>query len=380
MLNRSSLLHYATCTIVLALLLRTWFVIGLIEPITIAGSSMAPTLRGSHYSFHCTECGQPFDFGVEFVTENSRVECLACGDVQIVGEHRAVKRGDRVLVDRTALQFREPKRWETFVFHSPDDAQLTVKRVVGLPGETVELRDGDVWIDGKIAMKSLPELRELRQLVHAETEQTRRWHGQGWHWQGWHWQDGAWQAAASDDWQWLIYDHNQPLTDDTAYNGDLSRRVFPVRDLALSVSIDPQGTGEVAVHFQRSGESLRWQGPISKTAQLEIFACDGRWQVFIDGSCVADEVCDPSLTDADEPVFQIGVQNMDVALRDLQIYRDIFYTSQNEELGIAEPMSPVVLAENEFFVLGDNHAVSLDSRQWGPVPRRLLVGKPLSAR
>jgi signal peptidase I len=43
-------------------------------------------------------------------------------------------------------------------------------------------------------------------------------------------------------------------------------------------------------------------------------------------------------------------------------------------------MSPVVLAENEFFVLGDNHAVSLDSRQWGPVPRRLLVGKPISGR
>lgn len=374
-LNRYSLLHYATCTIVLALVLRTWFVMGLIEPITIAGSSMAPTLRGPHYSFRCTECGQPFDVGAEFVTEDSRVECLACGDVQNFGEHRTVKSGDRVLVDRTAFQFREPKRWETVVFHSPDDAQLTVKRVVGLPGEAIELRDGDVWIDGQIATKSLSEMRKLCQLIPRENEQSLRWHGQGWHWQ-----DGSWQAAASDDWQWLMYDQNQPLTDDTAYNGDLSRRVFAVRDVALSVNIDPQGPGEVAVHFQRGGESLRWQGQISKPAQLEISACDGRWQVFIDGTSVADERCDTSLVNADEPAFQIGVQNTDVSLRDLRIDHDIYYASQNEELGIAEPMPPLVLGENEFFVLGDNHAVSLDSRQWGPVARRLIVGKPLAGR
>ena len=63
--------------------------------------------------------------------------------------------GDRLLIDRTAYELRKPRRWEPVVFRSPDDGQLTVKRVVGLPGETIELRDGDVWIDGRVATKSL---------------------------------------------------------------------------------------------------------------------------------------------------------------------------------------------------------------------------------
>ena len=41
-----------------------------------------------------------------------------------------------------------------------------MKRVVGLPGETIEIRGGDVYVNGAIARKSLAQQREMAVLVH----------------------------------------------------------------------------------------------------------------------------------------------------------------------------------------------------------------------
>ena len=61
---------------------------------------------------------------------------------------------DRVLVDKLVPMLRSPRRWEVTIFRLPlDERELYVKRLVGLPGETLELRGGDVWIDGRIARK-----------------------------------------------------------------------------------------------------------------------------------------------------------------------------------------------------------------------------------
>ena len=58
--------------------------------------------------------------------------------------------GQRLLVDRTAFAFRRPRRWEVVVFRSPEDTgQLCVKRVIGLPGETVALENGQLRINGR---------------------------------------------------------------------------------------------------------------------------------------------------------------------------------------------------------------------------------------
>lgn len=43
----------------------------------------------------------------------------------------------------------DPQRFDIVIFKYPDDeSQLFIKRVIGLPGETVEIRDGKVYIDG----------------------------------------------------------------------------------------------------------------------------------------------------------------------------------------------------------------------------------------
>jgi len=48
------------------------------------------------------------------------------------------------------LKGRDPKRGEIVIFLSPADNKDYIKRVVGLPGEKVEIRDNRVYIDGKV--------------------------------------------------------------------------------------------------------------------------------------------------------------------------------------------------------------------------------------
>lgn len=375
--SRSTVLQFVVGTFVLALVLRTWLVMGLVEPVLVAGSSMVPTLKGPSCSIICEHCGQKFDIGTEFQT--NRIECLACGFAKNPAEDLPINRGDRLIVDRTAFQFHQPQRWEPVVFHSPADSQLTVKRIAGLPGEKVELRDGDIWINGQLATKSLAEMRAIRQLVHEETDVVPRWHGKSWHRN-----DGVWQIATSDDeWHWLGYRHprGEPITDDTAYNAGLTRRVFAVRDFGLSAKVHAKSKGLLAVRFDNGRAQFSWQSPMPSDVLLEIFACDGRWQVFLNGKVVVMEAFDAteSIVGSAAP-FAIGTKNLDVALSELRLYRDIYHASQHEEFGIAEPMTPMTLGTNEIYVLGDNVPVSLDSRHWGPVPLRLVVGRPLGVR
>lgn len=56
--------------------------------------------------------------------------------------------GDRILFEKLTDRFRSPRRWEIHQFRTPEG--LTVaKRIVGLPGERISLRDGVLCINGK---------------------------------------------------------------------------------------------------------------------------------------------------------------------------------------------------------------------------------------
>jgi signal peptidase I len=61
--------------------------------------------------------------------------------------------GDRIIVDKLSYRFHDPSRGDIVVFARPplEDQAYTdlVKRVVGLPGETISSHDGAVYIDGK---------------------------------------------------------------------------------------------------------------------------------------------------------------------------------------------------------------------------------------
>jgi signal peptidase I len=61
----------------------------------------------------------------------------------------ALVSGDHIMTDKTAYRSRSPERFDVVVFEYPEDPQKTfVKRVLGLPGETIEVRNKKVWING----------------------------------------------------------------------------------------------------------------------------------------------------------------------------------------------------------------------------------------
>lgn len=61
-------------------------------------------------------------------------------------------KGDRVIVNRLSYNFGEVERGQVIVFEKPpnqqSDANDLIKRVIGLPGETMQFRDGEVYVDG----------------------------------------------------------------------------------------------------------------------------------------------------------------------------------------------------------------------------------------
>lgn len=58
--------------------------------------------------------------------------------------------GEWVLVNKLAYRFGEPERGDVIVFHAPDATDKDyIKRIIGLPGESVQVRSGAVYVDGR---------------------------------------------------------------------------------------------------------------------------------------------------------------------------------------------------------------------------------------
>ncbi|HEY9668219.1 MAG TPA: signal peptidase I, partial [Coleofasciculaceae cyanobacterium] len=89
---------------------------------------------------------------------------LAFGIRTFVAEARYIPSGsmlptlqinDRLIIDKLTYEFRDPQRGDIVVFSPTDELKRQnfkdafIKRVIGLPGETVEVKDGQVLINGQ---------------------------------------------------------------------------------------------------------------------------------------------------------------------------------------------------------------------------------------
>ena len=59
--------------------------------------------------------------------------------------------GDRFFINRVVYKFSSPQRGDLIVFrtNASDDAALHIRRVIGLPGETIQISGGRILIDGE---------------------------------------------------------------------------------------------------------------------------------------------------------------------------------------------------------------------------------------
>ena len=57
--------------------------------------------------------------------------------------------GEQVLIEKVSRNFNGPERFDIIIFEYPDDhSQYFIKRVIGLPGDTVRIAGGHVYING----------------------------------------------------------------------------------------------------------------------------------------------------------------------------------------------------------------------------------------
>ena len=400
--------------LLLALAFRTFFV----EPFIIPTGSMAETLRGAHVRQLCRACGWTFDFGPaepgpptgEGFVLPARAKCPNCGlETTPTPADTLPRAGDRLLVEKWlfAAGLCKPQRWDVIVFRDANAPQQhLIKRAVGLPGETIELRDGDLFINGKIAHKPRHVQDVLWSIVYDQNHAPRtggrssgpRWIAESSKASGWTGLEDrvlrcdpnagsgtiAFHASSGSDYfrDMLGYNHRS----DEHFVGDLrvqfeittSDREFrctierPGADLILTLGVDSVH----AFELEAGGvdDAAVWSGSwgssdLSRTRPIgvEFAFVDRRAYLVVNGQVVIDSDSElDNLADTGDRGEPIGVTlraSRACEIHNLRIDRDVFYSRSNQTRR-ATPGDPFKLEQGEYFVLGDNSADSHDSREW----------------
>lgn len=296
-------------SIFVALILAIIFRAFASEAFIIPTGSMAPTLLGRHKDVCCSQCQVRFTVGASDELDpelqqilQGRVRTAICPNCRYTMDiyPEPVFKGDRILVNKFPYEFGDPDRWDVLVFRYPEDPQTNyIKRLVGLPGETLRIQRGDVYArrgeqgEFEILRKHDPsKQRVLQQLVYDDAHPPVKLLERGWpeRWQslvrgdspeavdGWTPDAKGWATDAEHrtyalssqpEIQWLRYQHLIPtsfdweavtggqaphslprpslITDFCGYNGTSGTRnsdpddhQFWVGDLTLNALIDIQ--------------------------------------------------------------------------------------------------------------------------------------------
>lgn len=117
---------------------------------------------------------EPFDLKAEILSWVQIIVCAVaialCLNSFIIANSRVpsasmettIMTGDRVIGSRLTYKlFDDPKRGDIIIFRWPDNEKiLFVKRIIGEPGDTVEIRDGQVYLNGSETPLEEPYIRE----------------------------------------------------------------------------------------------------------------------------------------------------------------------------------------------------------------------------
>ncbi|WP_425614987.1 signal peptidase I [Anatilimnocola sp. NA78] len=141
--------------VILALLFKGYVA----EAFVIPTGSMAPTLQGRHKDVECPQCNYRYQTTASdevdragYLSGNHVISgtCPVCRFTHtfdpLADANEGSFSGDRIIVSKFAFEVAEPKRWDVIVFKFPEDAsQNYIKRLVGLPGETLRIAGGNIF-------------------------------------------------------------------------------------------------------------------------------------------------------------------------------------------------------------------------------------------
>ena len=411
------------------------------EAFRIPTGSMADTLMGAHFRLRCPQCGYKYNYGLgnyglahgvipRGYIRPKTSRCPSCGCYQRTGGGMPIANGDRILVLKCIYQFFEPKRWDVVVFRNPLEPTINyIKRLVGRPGETVEIIDGDIYINGRISRKPPKVQDELWMPVYDNDyqparPQERSFNGHTWEQPFKKIEGSKWEPdktnptvfrldSAAEQINTLIYDSSigndfratYAYDDVAAYNfmpycSDLmvrfyARSVKPHGCIGASLSkyeteyeawVDFAGNmvikavkGEKETELARKTIKLRAATSptlvrFSNVDHQLIFQVGGEKLTYDLGRLPGDAGEQKTEIEPQVRIFGSGK----LTLSHIAIFRDIHYTATNlagTGAGWALEGNPFILEENEFFMLGDNSPNSQDCRWWSE-PGKANKGLP----
>jgi signal peptidase I len=206
---------------VLAFLFRTFEA----EAFVIPTGSMSPSLQGRHKDVICDQCGFRFRTSASSedleelgrhgqfdnfddaevvggmcpmcrypmpytakLPDQALAEVSQLTDVKTIDTRNSYP-GDRILVNKYGYDFGDPNRWDVVVFKFPGDGDMNyIKRLVGLPGEELQLYQGDVFrralgdpkAEFRIEKKPPDKVAATLQAVHDTDYESATLHKGGW--------------------------------------------------------------------------------------------------------------------------------------------------------------------------------------------------------
>ncbi|MEC8896595.1 MAG: signal peptidase I [Planctomycetota bacterium] len=393
----------------------------------------------------CESCGEKWETGRgSLKVTQATLRTLRCPlsghRWEQVIETSAVTGGNKILVNKFAYDLGKPERWDVIVF-AFDQWKNYIKRLVGLPGEKIDLIEGDLYVNGKIERKpNHPYIQDvlwkkrsdssIREGGLSRVEAWKEPEGTG----AGAWEklsDGRWSLNSSKSSEPALLEYQRGLDNYIPYNSLAggSRGGQTVGDIKLSFTVTPSTPGgwigaeirdgnwtfQLRLPTGKSGpdrpavierlaneprpdvknpRKLRFPQPalfmerddialkLNRKNRIEVVNCDDCLVVRLRGREIF------SLQEAEGYISVLDVDNPPPPAPHSAYYLWILGNRVDANVEAIELYQDnyyttdrgrdgIQLGENQFYALGDNSPSSSDGRVWGHVPGNNLLGKAL---